>query len=129
MTNMQLYGSAWLVALALLGCDGQQYVSPDTALLTVSHDVTGSKVVEGCSYIPVLLGSAIQKRYAVDDDLEADITLTRAEIIVTFKGSGAAARPFRVTTKELENGDAVAESPPDGYTVELGTGCTPDDDP
>jgi hypothetical protein len=129
MTNMHLHHSGWLVALALLGCDGQKYVSPDTALLTVSHDVTGSKVVEGCSYIPVLLGSAIQKRYAVDDDLEADITLTRSEIIVTFKGSGAAAQPFRVTTKELENGGVVADSPPDGYTVELGTGCTPDDEP
>ena len=54
MMNMQLHHSAWLIALALLGCDGQQYVNPGTALLTVSHDVTGSKLVEGCNYVPVL---------------------------------------------------------------------------
>ncbi|MES1185989.1 MAG: hypothetical protein ABUL60_19400 [Myxococcales bacterium] len=127
MMNMQLHHSAWLVALALLGCDGQQYVNPGTALLTVSHDVTGSKLVEGCNYVPVLQGSQIQKRYAVDDTLEAVVTLTRSDITVTFEGSGAGAPPFRATTKELESGAVVDDSPPSGYTVELASGCVPED--
>lgn len=125
MMNMQLRQWALGGALALWGCDGQQYVSPDTALLTVSHDVTGSKVVEGCNYVPVLLGSQIQKRYAVEDGLAASVTVTRSEIVVTFEGADV--EPFRVATKELEDGAAVDDHPPDGFSVELSTGCVPDE--
>jgi hypothetical protein len=128
MKNMQLVPLSLLGALALLGCDGQQYVSADTALLTISHDSTGSKLIEGCSYVPVLLGSQVQKRYVADDDLSAIITLTRSKIVVTFEGpAGDGVEPFQVATNELESGSATADDPPSGYTVELGSGCTPDE--
>jgi hypothetical protein len=125
---MQLARLSLLAALALLGCDGQQYVSPDTALLTISHDSTGSKLIEGCSYVPVLLGSQVQKRYVADTDLTAIITLTRSDIVVTFEGSaGGGVAPFRARTELLEVGGIVDEDPPSGYTVELGSSCTPED--
>lgn len=128
MSNLQLTRLSLFAALALLGCDGQQYVNPDTALLTISHDVTGSNLIEGCSYIPVLLGSQVQKRYVADDDLSALITITRSEIVVTFQGaSGDGVEPFRVRTKDLEGGGVVDDNPPDGYTVELGSGCAPEE--
>jgi hypothetical protein len=125
MMNKQLRQWALFGALALGGCDGQQYVSPDTVLLTVSHDVTGSKVVEGCNYVPVLLGSQIQTRYVIDDGLAASLSITRAQAIVTF--TGADVEPFRVTTKELESGAVVDDHPPDGFSVELSSGCVPED--
>lgn len=126
MMNMQLRPLVLLGALALGGCDGQQYVSPDTVLLTVSHDVTGSKVVEGCNYVPVLLGSQIQQRYAVEDGLQASVSITRSEIVVIFTGADVAR--FRVATKELEPGVVVIDDdPPDGYSVELSSGCVPDE--
>jgi len=127
MKNMQLAIFSWLAALALCGCDGQQYVGPDTALLTISHDVTGSKLIEGCSYVPVLLGSQVQKRYVADDELSALITITRSDIVVTFEGAaGDGVEPFRVKTKELEGG-ALADEPPSGYTAELGSDCAVED--
>jgi hypothetical protein len=126
MMNMQLRQLAVLGALALGGCDGQQYVSPDTVLLTVSHDVTGSKVVEGCNYVPVLLGSQIQQQYVVEDGLQASVSITRSEIVVAFTGADVAR--FRVATKELEGGAVVVDDdPPAGYSVELKSGCVPDE--
>jgi len=124
MKNLKLEALPLLALLALFGCDGQQYVDPLAALLTIRHDVTGSKLIEGCSYVPVLLGSQVQKRYTADDDLSALITITRSEVVVTFEGPAAdGVEPFRATTKELEKGGAVDDYPPDGYTVELGSGC------
>lgn len=128
MRNMQLRHLLLLAALAVLGCEGQQYVSPDTVLLTIKHDVSGSALIEGCSYVPVLLGGQVQKRYFADDDLSAIITLTRSDIVVTYQGAaGDGIEPFPVTTRRLEVGDIDAEFPPSGYTVNLSSGCTPEE--
>lgn len=128
MKNMRLLRLPLVLALVLLGCDGQQYVSPDTARLTIQRTQSGSTLIEGCSYVPVLLGSQVQKRYFADDDLSATITLTRSDIFVTFEGAaGDGVEPFHVTTERLESGGKEAEFPPSGYTVDLGLGCTVDE--
>jgi hypothetical protein len=128
MRNMQLW-CPLLAAFALLGCDGQQYVSPDTVLLTVSHDVTGSKLLERCNYVPVLLGGRVDRHYVVDGALQATIALTRSDIVVTFQGAGDGFEPFHVAPKRLEDSTSVVdEYSPTGYTAELSPGCVPDDE-
>ena len=114
-----------LAALPLLGCDGQQYVSPDTALLTITSTDTGSTRVRACNYVPVLLGSRIEAEYAIESSLSATIVLTRVDIDVTFQGFDPAATPFHTTAKQLAADDNVAdEDPPVGFDVSLSTGCT-----
>lgn len=125
MNNHQLFGLLCLSASALSGCDGQQYVTHDTASLTISDAATGAEIISACDYIPVLLGAYVEKTY-VADDLRATIALTRTDIVVTFQGSGAGTEPFRVTPAELDNGSRPAPNPPSNYTVELGSGCAPD---
>lgn len=125
MTNMKLACCVGLLASALYGCDGQQYVGPNTALLSITDDSTGSEVVTACHYIPVLLGSRVEKTYVVDD-LQATLSLTRTDVVVTFQGSGAGTEPFRATVAEIEARGRSAANPPPGYNVELGSGCAPD---
>jgi hypothetical protein len=125
MKIMKLACSLGLLASALYGCDGQQYVGPNTALLTITDDSTGSEVVTACHYIPVLLGSRVEKTYVVDD-LEASLSLTRTDVVVTFQGSGEGTEPFRATVAEIEASGLRAANPPLGYDVELGSGCAPD---
>jgi len=124
MKHYQPIGSICLAASLLAGCDGQQYVSHDTASLTIS-DSAGTELLTACDYIPVLLGANVEKTY-VADDLQATISLTRSDIVVTFQGSGAGTEPFKVTTAQLDNGGASAEHPPPGFDIELGGGCAPD---
>ena len=120
--------SLLLAALTVLGCDGQQYVSPDTVGLTITNDDTGVTRVSRCNYVPVLLGSRVKFRYVIEGDLKATIDIDRDEVAVTFEGDDGEASPFTVRTKELDDGGSfTAESPPDGYTVRLSSGCTPDD--
>jgi len=128
MKSMQLCAVLAVLTSTALGCDGQQYVSPDTALLTVTHDRTGSKLASRCNYVPVLLGAQVDESVAVDSSLQASITLTREAITVTFQGSGAGIEAFHVTAQELSEATSVVDSsPPTGYTVELSSGCVPDD--
>lgn len=118
-----------LVALSLLGCDGQQYVSPDTVELVIVNDSTGVQRVNRCNYIPVLLGGQVKARYTVESDLKATITITREEVEVTFQDPSRDHDPFVVPADTFEEGELTleADAPPDGYTVTLGTPCTPDD--
>jgi hypothetical protein len=128
MKDMHLSRVALLAGLSLLACDGQQYVSPDTVLLTVTHDKTGSVLVEACNFVPVLLGSKVEKHYAVEGAMETTLTITRSDIAVTFQNSGENLDPFHVAPKHLEEGNAIDDYPPTGYTVELASGCTVDTD-
>lgn len=118
-----------LLALGLLGCNEQQYVSPDTVSLVISDDSTGLERVNRCNYIPVLLGSQVKARYVVEDDLKATITITREQVEVIFQDPDRDHEPFLVPAETFEEGDVMlqADAPPDGYTVTLGTPCTPDD--
>lgn len=125
MKNVMLAVWLGLLASALCGCDGQQYVGPNTALLTITDDSTGSQVVTACHYIPVLLGSRVEKTYVVDE-LEASLSLTRTDVVVTFQGAGAGTEPFRATVAEIEARGLPAANPPPGYRVELGSGCAPE---
>ncbi len=119
-----------LLGAALGGCDGQQYVSPDTVDLVIENDASGVTRVRRCNYIPVLLGSRVEWRYTIDGDLKAVISITRAQIEVSFEGDSGEAAPFVIKPKDLddESGSAsfTAENPPEGYTVRLTAGCTPD---
>lgn len=125
MKNANTWGLFGLVVGMLTGCDGQQYVTHDTASLTISDAQTGAEIVSACDYVPVLLGAYVEKTY-VADDLQATISLTRSDIVVTFQGSGAGTEPFRVTVAQLDAGAREAPEPPPNYTVELGSGCAPD---
>lgn len=112
----------------LLGCDEQQYVSPDTVALVVTDDATNMQRVNRCLYVPVLLGSQVTFRYEVADDIKATLVITRDEAVVSFEPDGVG-DTFRVDTEELtEMQTHVADAAPSGYTVELTAGCTPDDD-
>lgn len=127
MKSLPLLAPLLLVVCPLFGCDGQQYVSPSTALLTVSGDKTGSKLVSRCNYVPVLLGAQVDGHYSVDDALDVFITLTRDDITVVFQRDGDDFDPFRIAAKELETGAVTDPSPPTGYTMDLSSGCTPDE--
>lgn len=118
-----------LLACFAQACDGQQYVSPDTVALVISNDATGVERVNRCNYIPVLLGSQVKARYTVESDLKATITITREEVALTFEDPGREHEPFVVPSDTFEDGDLTlqVDSPPDGYTITLGTPCTPDD--
>jgi hypothetical protein len=117
-----------LVSGALLGCEEQQYVSPDTVALIVTDDSTNMQRVNRCLYIPVLLGGQVVFRYEVDAELKALVVITRDEATVSFEPEEAA-EPFSVDTDELtETQQHQASAPPAGYTVELSAGCEPDDD-
>lgn len=109
----------------LAGCDGQQYVAHGTASMTISDAKTGAELVRACDYVPVLLGAYVEKTY-VADDLQATISLTRSDVVVTFAGSGAGTEPFRVSVAELDTGVSTAPNPPPNFTVELASGCAPD---
>jgi hypothetical protein len=111
----------------LLGCDGQQYVSPSTALLSVTGNKTGSKLVSQCNYVPVLLGSEVDGHYAVDGALRVSIALTRDDIIVTFQDGTQAFTPARLATKDLQAGGPLDAGAPAGYTAELTSGCVVDE--
>jgi hypothetical protein len=116
------------VSGAVVGCDEQQYVSPDTVALIVTDDATNTQRVNRCLYIPVLLGGRVVFRYEVDAEVKALLVITRDEVTVSFEPEEAA-EPFSVDTDDLtETQRHEAESPPSGYTVELSAGCTPDDD-
>ena len=116
-----------LLMVSALACDGQQYVSPQTIALVVSDDATRSQRVNRCHFVPVLLGSQVKFRYVVASGLRATLTLTRDEVAVEFEGA-AGTEAFRVYTSdmEVEGTRLSAERPPEGYSVELESGCTPD---
>ena len=82
-----------VISGALLGCDEQQYVSPDTVALIVTEDSTNLQRVNRCLYIPVLLGGQVVFRYEVDAELKALVIITRDEATVSFEPEEAA-EPF-----------------------------------
>jgi hypothetical protein len=117
-----------LAAALVFGCDGQQYVSPDTVALVVSDDATSTERVHRCHYVPVLLGSRVSVRYRVDDELKVNIDVTRDQVTVFFEGESAPVDLFQVESALFEQ--AVREvdpAPPEGYTVELRSPCTPEE--
>lgn len=114
-----------VAALAVLGCDGQQYVSPDTVALTITTDA-GAPRVEACQYIPVLLGSRAVAHYVVDERLDVTFDITRDEVSVTFEGSDGPIEPFRVPSERFaDSATERDEAPPAGYAVELNSPCAP----
>jgi hypothetical protein len=120
---------AFVVALlSLTACEDQHYVNPQTVRLTISGTTGSSNVVDHCSYVPVLLGSQVETHFDVDADLSATFTVTRSAVTVDFTGAAAGAPQFRAVPKDVDSDvSTVDDDPPAGYTVELRSGCTPDD--
>lgn len=114
------------VLVFTLGCDGQQYVSPDTVALVVKNDKSGAERLNRCNYIPVLIGSQVQADYVVENQLQASLTITRDLVSVMFKDAGSEVAVQEADTLLFE-GQAVEtlENPPSGYTVQLSSPCTP----
>ena len=120
--------SVAVLTLLLCGCDGQQYVGADTVELLITNDATTLQRVKRCNNIPILLGSEVKARYVVESDLSTTITITRDQVEVTFQDPGRSHEPFVVPAQDFEGGvSRLAETPPDGYTVELSSPCTPND--
>ncbi|HKY37737.1 MAG TPA: hypothetical protein VJN18_17465 [Polyangiaceae bacterium] len=117
----------WLLPLALFGCDGQQYVSPDTVELSITNNDSNLELVKRCHFIPVLLGSQIKARYRIEDERRVTVTITRDEIELDYDSGESEL----VTPQELENlasGEALElQSTPADYTARLTPNCTPDD--
>jgi len=112
--------------LITLGCDGQQYVSPDTVALVVKNANSGAERLNRCHYIPVLLGSEVQADYVVENQLRASITITRDLVSVTFKDAGTEVAVQEADTLLFEGqASETLDNPPSGYTVELSSPCTP----
>jgi hypothetical protein len=120
--------STALLLVFALGCDEQQYVNPDTVALVITDEATQMQRVNRCHYIPVLAGSRIVFRYEVDDELKATLAITRDDVVVGFEPDGVAEPFVADATDFTESERLTAESPPDGYRVELVAGCTPDDE-
>lgn len=114
-----------VAAVLTLGCDGQQYVSPDTVALVIAEDSTRTEHVNRCHFIPVLLGSRVNARYRVDEQLLANIDVTRDQVAVFFEGSVDPVPVFRVESSELgDEAHKFADAPPPGYSVELRSPCS-----
>jgi hypothetical protein len=125
MKTAAILGSA---LLGLFGCDDPQYVNPDTVALIVTNDSTAVQRVNRCHYVPVLLGSQVTVRYAVEKDLRATITLTRNDVRVVFDAAGSAVATVVVPSRDFASeADFTADEPPPGFTVQLLSPCTPDD--
>jgi hypothetical protein len=119
---------AWslLLPLVLLGCDGQQYVSPETVELSITN-TDNLELVKRCHYIPVLLGSQVKARYRIEDERRVTITITRDEIALDYD-SGESELVTPQELEELESGGSrVLENTPADYTARLTPNCTPDD--
>jgi hypothetical protein len=120
---MWLYGAL----LAAAGCDGQQYVDPGTVRLLITDQSTSVARVNRCNFVPVLLGSEVKSSYVVEGDLSATLTVTRDSVTLEFEGAAEPQDPFVIETKDLQQSGTSADNAPRGYSVELSSGCTPDD--
>ena len=115
----------FLLLVAMLGCDGQQYVSPDTVELSITNDSTGVERVKRCNFIPVLLGSEVKARYEVEEEQRVTFTITRDAIELLYD-SGESELVSPVALEELESGQSwPLQSTPAGYTAQLTPNCTP----
>ncbi|HXK18240.1 MAG TPA: hypothetical protein VNG33_10585, partial [Polyangiaceae bacterium] len=108
----------------LVGCDGQQYVSPDTVALSITKDSTSSERVSQCNYVPVLLGGEVDATYDVDGFFQATISITRDSITVAFPGAEPAVEPFVALASDVHDAPQTVDTAPPGYTVTLSPGCT-----
>lgn len=114
-----------ILALVAAGCDGQQYVSPDTVALSIGTEAGASRL-NVCQYIPVLLGSRAVSHYTIDGRFDVTLDVTRDEIGVSFAGPGQVVEPFTVPSARFADSASETDpSPPVGYTVELLSPCAP----
>lgn len=115
-----------LTASAVLGCDGQQYVSPDTVALVVRDESSGTKQLDECHYVPVLLGSRSVSRYSLEADLRVELDLTRDEVRVSFESGREQVASFVVPSSRFaQDASERAPAPPTGYRVDLVSPCSP----
>lgn len=107
------------------GCEDRQYVNPDTVALSITNRDTGRERLQRCNYIPVLLGSQIDARYAVEGAVNVSLSLTREHVIVSFDGAAAMPEPWIVESGEFHDREAsvTLESAPQPYEVTLSSPC------
>lgn len=100
-TKIRFWGLSVALVVAATGCQDQQYVSPDTVLLSITNKARDVELVNRCHYIPILLGGEVKARYAVEDDIKATITINREKVIVSYEGSDVP-EPWAVSSKFFE---------------------------
>lgn len=123
------------LATSVLGCQDQQYVSPDTVSLSITNKDTGVERVNRCNYIPMLLGGQVKARYVVEDDLKATITINREHVTLSYEGSGDLPAPWVLSSKFFEEKNTCTQGQDDcdpdpatlpdsfNYFVELSSPC------
>lgn len=127
--------SCLLLGGALLGCQDQQYVSPDTVRLSIT-DTRATPMLERvnrCNYIPVLLGDMVKTRYVVNADLKAVIAITRENVTVSFEGvlpdDEVLPEPWPVDSSKFRDkmGRESLDPPLENFDVVLTSPCVVDD--
>jgi hypothetical protein len=126
--SFRVFSALPIAFVLLLGCQDQQYVSPDTANLSITNLDTGIERVNRCNFIPVLLGNQVKSRYVVEGSLKAVISLTRDKVTVSFEGEASLPEPWTVeSTKFREKFAESSDTPPDNYDVRLSSQCKVDE--
>jgi hypothetical protein len=126
--SFRAFSALPIAFMLLLGCQDQQYVSPDTANLSITNLDTGIERVNRCNFIPVLLGNQVKTRYVVEGSLKAVISLTRDKVTVSFEGEGHLPDPWTVeSSKFREKFAESSDTPPDNYDVRLSSQCKVDE--
>ena len=118
----------WLAALSCTGClaDGTPLDYAKLGVRIERADAAGSSP-SLCTALPVLLGSVVDERRALDPELAISVRATRDSARVTFPGAVAANPQREISRDELIAGYAesiVAVSPSGlAYSVELMSDC------
>jgi hypothetical protein len=125
---------------AALACQDQQYVSPDTVLLSITDKSTDIELVHRCNYVPILLGGEVKARYVVDGDLKATIDIDREHVTLSYEGSGDLPQPWSLSSKLFEGENTCTQGQDDcdpdpvalpddfNYFVVLSSPCKIDSD-
>jgi hypothetical protein len=125
MSSRIPFGWLALLALGSSGCQDPQYVDPDTVNLSVSR-AGGALLVSRCNYIPVLLGSTVRFNYHVEDDVVAQLEITRDNIKVSFEDSSGWLGAFGAPSGRFAEAFSMVDpEPPPNLAATLSSGCEP----
>jgi len=118
----------WLAALSCTGCLAEgtalDYATLGVRVTRADSNGAGTAL---CTELPVLLGSVVDERRALDPELAISVRATRDSARVTFPGAVAANPQREISRDELLQGyaESVVAVSPSGlaYSVELMSDC------